>query len=421
MSIDEAFIDAVIAELRNAAEFLLEGDSGGSPRSLEPLRTVGGALEAADYVTGCVPALLERAPRRQSRASIASFEVHRTRRSARGRVPRAASGWSRTGTQSIAPKYLEESVPRLSADRESLRWLVWVLDLVDDAVREFAVRVSNRHEELLSIGGTSHWEELELERFDGLVLRFDMARLQLERARARIRASFPGVLRPSSRPPRPFPVDPNWRALGVRVTHWQQPERQIGGWLKRLIEQPIEQAELPFLYERWCGLQLVESLVSFGFEVEERESVVWRMFLGGEIGFQRGGHGLALWIEPIIGEGFHRCGLAVNGGGTRSPDFVLVDARAGGSRWATLDATLSTNAAALTQKGRYRRDLMARERIVVAGVSTLVRPEAAWAICPSPGPNQLFDLDGSLGAVSLRPGPNCGARLDEWVGWWLRR
>jgi hypothetical protein len=228
---------------------------------------------------------------------------------------------------------------------------------------------------------------------------------------------------PSGQPPRPFPSTPAFTSLRRLLDELRHPEDSLPWLLRELLRPGPGAVEVPFLYQRWCGVKIVEMLWEMGWE--SGSDPVPALFLGGCIRFAKGPAGeatggarceISLWCEPHLTlPGRHASGLH-SIAKEASPDFVFVTPGPNGVDAFVLDPTMSTERAAMQEKSRYLSDLAFDGLHMVAGVPVLHQPRRAWAAAPIRASRcELHDLEGRSGTVPLHPLEGAGRALRGWL------
>jgi len=180
------------------------------------------------------------------------------------------------------------------------------------------------------------------------------------------------------------------------------------------LTEPFDAADVGYLYQRWCGLQLLLSFERQGWQV--LDDPVGALFLGGTIQLRSGGTRAQLWVESRIGsKREHASGVTVRGAMEQSPDFMLLVPGPGGADLFVLDPTLSRNPEVYETKSKYLQTLLIRH--VVAGRSCFRGPVRSWAAIPEirDSCRLLGALDGTTGFVPLHPLAQTHSGLDAWV------
>jgi hypothetical protein len=188
--------------------------------------------------------------------------------------------------------------------------------------------------------------------------------------------------------------------------------------LSQLLTEPIPLADVPFLYQRWCGLQLLRAFERQGWT--RRGELVGPLFLGGRVGLtQASGADVNVWIEPRVSQATMQVtGWGVGHGKAElTPDFLITCGAAGWRDAFVLDATLSRSDDVLASKSKYRTGIVGLDTQFVAGVPVQRRPLRSWAVAPLNGALcRLSDPEGHTGGIPLHPGNLDFRALDAWVG-----
>ncbi|PIE24094.1 MAG: hypothetical protein CSA62_04625 [Planctomycetota bacterium] len=268
--------------------------------------------------------------------------------------------------------------------------------------------------------------EIEIhERLRALEEQFETAERTLVRTRTLALRSSPTRITSSPRRPVPYPGGTAWMRLGQLSARILNPAAELPDTLHALIDGHTEIAELPFLYQRWCGLQAVEALSRLGWKA--RRDPVPALFLGGKIEFLPpgdagfNGEHLTLWVEPRIPptsseETPHESGLSCSGSHALRPDYLFVSEDSHGAEAYILDPTFTTVAPEAEEKGKYRSRLSFRQPHMLAGVPTRKPPRRSWAAQPlHRSGNMLLDPEAKLGIVPMHPIQRDWTGLEHWL------
>ncbi len=406
----DEMVAAMVLDLRRQAAFLLErGREEGVSRALRdfapaPLTSIAGALHAADVLARSTPKLLA-----ESMESVLSTErMERTQRPARAHLSRAPWAFERSDDGDWTPRYWLRPAVVETTSPDALRWLVFIVERVASELQELRERFATQLDELRSVrqGLQSSWSDDELARLDETAQRLDAATERLDRARRVIELRAGGPVFPRERIPRPFPRGATWQRLRRLVRHWLDPALSLESHLDRTLSSPVDIADLPFLYERWCALQLLAALADLGWTPDSDSQAVWAVFLGGRVELSGSGSTeVELWIEPRIGPNLHPCGLRTTERSEQTPDLVLNVTTHDSVESIVLDPTLALAPDHLETKGRYARTLVRAEPRHIAGVPVIKHPRRAWAIAPLDTHScRLFGVTETVGVIPLRPG-----------------
>lgn len=219
--------------------------------------------------------------------------------------------------------------------------------------------------------------------------------------------------------PYPFPRGAAWsscRRLAERILN---PRVDLPSWVGELLATPIAVADVPFLYQRWCGLQILNAARRAGWDAIG--DVIGALFLGGVIQVVcEHGH-WELWVEPRLGrEQSERVGWSSDQRGAElTPDFLLVSGVPGNRAGFVLDATLSTKSDVHLEKAKYLESLVGTDALSVAGINVPIRrrPERSWAMAPIDTlACRLGDPFGKTGVIPMSPASGDFRSLDAWMG-----
>jgi len=318
---------------------------------------------------------------------------------------------------SLLPKEWLRPEPILEADLRPLGFLLYLLETTDQNVADAETRTAKYLEDALPArdvaSGFARAEAAALVELRASIrcARSDLARsTHLVKARAGYRLNATPLF------PKPYPRLPVWSRLRRLAAQILDPRGALPSSVRHLLALPIHVADVPFLYQRWCGVQLLAALESLGWTVmRERVSP---LFLGGPIPLKKDGITIVLWVEPrLTSRGSHPSALYSVRDPEASPDFVLVTPGPGGSDAYVLDPTTSSDPAVRASKSRYLANLAFDELHLVAGNPVLHSPLRAWAAAPI-GSRQcvLGSADGRSGTIPMHPVGFDAAPLQSWLG-----
>ena len=421
--------EGILDDLRSFAEELLErglaapgaamAGSGGS-------RTLTAILRAAETFERLLPGLLEDLELREDASRTL---VHAARSPVRAQLSRRPGDYEMRDGR-LLPRVWVREVPVLLPDVEPLRWALHVRDRIASDLAVAATRYEKWIDEAsVNRRGESEYARLEAEELAAIAQRILARRESLERARGPLRRGAGRPITPRASIPATLPSAASWTGLRRLAMVVMQPAQLIGAHLAELLRSPVETADLPFLYQRWCGVKIIQTLESLGWRRET--DAVGPLFLGGRVEFMRDGVPLDLWVEPRIGGAVdHPCGLRT-AHAEATPDYILrtpgrspLGGRAQaanpdrGHDYFVLDPTLSTNATILSGKGKYLTQLTTTESRLIAGTPTYIGPLRAWAAAPLDSPSaELFPARvlGTLGAVPMNPAAWNPRPLTAWL------
>jgi hypothetical protein len=208
-------------------------------------------------------------------------------------------------------------------------------------------------------------------------------------------------LLPMPTPPLPYPRTRNWQRLRQYARHLQQPEEGLPSFLHRVLNETVEVADTPYLYQRWCGVNLLQGLVQLGWQYED--DPLGALFLGGKIRLFKHAIQITLWVEPrFVRHEIHPSGFQCRQVLETHPDYMLVTPGPHGVDAFILDPTLTADIEIRRSKGRYLDTLETQASI--AGVPVSRNPLRAWSAAPIHRPNcELDDPYGYTGTIPMHP------------------
>lgn len=414
--IGRAFIEAIVVDLRAFAAPLLE--SGLAPRRAG-VREGGGASlsllhESVERLCGALPRLLDEAAndnRLSRRFTHRAAPIPR-----RARASRAP--WDHQWHEGrLLPSHWVTVDPLPVPDPDAVGYLRFLVESLGEQLDRAEQRLGKHLEDARSArSDASIWARDEKEQIVAMEARIRGSHAALARAGRRLRTLGGPPVGARAREPRPYPLTRTWRALRDLAARILDPSLGLPQWLGAMLVPGLPSPELSFLYQRWCGVQVLRSLERAGFRL--RSDPIGALFLGGlpvELSDDRRNE-ITLWCEPrfIPGE-THPSGLAP-ARGEQSPDYVLTCRGERGIDASILDATLSTDDDRLEKKGEYRSSLHFEARRLVAGVPTTAHPRRSWAIAPIDQDRcRLGDPEGRRGVVPCLPNRDRSG-LDAWIG-----
>jgi hypothetical protein len=298
-----------------------------------------------------------------------------------------------------------------------LRWLMYVIELLQSELRLHASRF-RKQVEMAGVAreGESVYAVLDRHQLERMLSEVRRSEIQIQQSLQLLLMRGGRRLSPCPHPPSPFPRSHSWLDFRRLANFLSRPDKAMTPWLSELLATPVPLADAPFLYQRWCGLQLILSCKRLGWEVSGE--IKGALFLGGAVEIRRGTKMVMLWIEPRISAlTAYRTGWScVEKEEELTPDFLLVCGQNGNRDAFILDATLSMISDTIATKGKYRNRLQGIDRVIVAGVPVLRRPLRSWAIAPfSSRYCRLGDTEGWTGMIPLRVEENDRSALDAWM------
>ena len=314
----------------------------------------------------------------------------------------------------IVPVAWRNTIPSGAPAVAPLRWLLDIIDRQTNAIVKTKVRLEKQIEEAWHARkGTSKYALDDANALKAAIIPVVSALKSLETARNKV-VSFSGIhLTPSSRIPNPFPTSPVWRAFAMEVRTLLSPEDALPDFVGELLSDPIAAADVPYLYQRWVGLKIVEAFKNLQWKVPENAAGV--LFLGGEAIFRCHGVELSLWVEPRLEPNKnHPSGFNAVSTTEKAPDFLITTPGYLGDDAFVLDATLSTYDEILYSKGKYLESVMGDSPLLIGGAGLPRFPLRSWAV--SPVREMLcYDVVGKLGAIPAHPILGDFEHLQKWI------
>lgn len=412
-----AWLPKVVADLRAVSADLLEP---GLAKAM-PLGALGGhgpllrgVLAATETFVALVPRLLEEVDLTFDVAS-GGWRAVRVPRGARpSTAPYDFALHDGIATPLRWLRFDEGERPNEAA----LRWVLHVAVHLGQELQTHATRLESQLQEALLVrAGESEHAMQDAETLRGLTAGVRQRTVAVRLAESQIRVAVGRRIAPSDRPPSPYPQQPAWSRLKRVARELLNPETMLSTVLNQLLTEPIPVADVPFLYQRWCGLELLHAFERQGWT--RRGDLVGPLFLGGRVEFVRSDAAdLVVWIDPRVSEATMQVtGWGVGRGKPElTPDFLVTCGAAGMRDAFVLDATMSRSDDVLASKSKYRLGIVGMDSQFVAGVPVQRRPLRSWAVAPLSDPFcRLSDPEGRTGCIPLRPGHTDLRALDAWV------
>jgi hypothetical protein len=411
------WLPTVVADLREVSADLLE--PGLAPSA--PFGAMGGhgpllrsLLMAADAFTALTPRLLTEL---DFTADGSSGEWRPTMVPHGARPSTAPHDYVLSDGVALPLRWLRFDAEQ-RPDASALRWALYLCEQLRQQLHAHSLRLGRQLEEALLVrSGESTWATQDSQTLRALAQDVQQRLASMRQAEADIRVVAGRQIYGSDRAPVPYPQQPAWSRLKRLARELLNPEAMLGTMLNDLLAEPIAVADVPFLYQRWCGLHLVQAFERLGWK--RLGDLTGALFLGGRVELLAvGAAQLTIWIEPRIS----RATMPLTGWGCAAkgdeltPDFLITCGEAGMRDAFVLDATLSTSDDVLNSKSKYRFDIVGVDTLLVAGVPVARRPLRSWAISPLDSTLcRLNDPEGRTGGVPLHPGRRDLRALDSWV------
>ena len=414
-----AFLYNLIEDLRAFATDMLETGLAPSARlDLGDVRapSVAGLLSVVSNLSALVPVLLDELEESEAPDRVTMRYGHRP---VRGRPSRHPADYQRSMRQEMVPTRWVSTVPVLEPDRPALAWLYHLVAVQQELLDSVRERTHKQIEEArIARRGTSLWALADEQDLSSLQERLDQAHLRLRRAATLVRRAAGGPLRPTERLPAAYPRTPAWVRLRQMARDLTEPERALPNQLRAMLDAQ-ETADVPYLYQRWCGVKLLQAFEELGWRITG--DPVGPLLLGGCIRLAREGEPheelLEIWVEArLTPDRDHPSGFCCAGEGEVTPDFLVI--AKGPSRYDAfvLDATMTGDQEVILNKGKYLSQLRSAQPGYAAGLEVYYRPRRSWAAAPIHGGlSRIFDLTAGWGVIPMNPGRYRRAPLRAWV------
>ncbi len=408
-----ALLESMLDELREFAVELL--DPGLAPSVRRMKSAVPGSLamllDGTEILTSLVPRLLADL---EDGPDVAFEDERPASTPLRATWSHRASDWE-AARGTLLPRRFTALVSVARPDVRPISWLLHVLEVQSAELLRQGERLRRRAAEAQEVrAGSSVFARSEAETLRSLVASVEDASAALCRAVRIVEEEGDFRLSPSPRLPRPFPRSASWASLRRIAEPILRPTSGLPAFVQGVLRDSSAGADAPFLYQRWCGVKLVETFRRLGFAVVDDPA--GPLFLGGRIRFKRDGLEIVLWCEPrLLATDDHPSGFAAMRG-EATPDYLLVVPGPAGEDGFVLDPTIDVDPEARNAKARYLRSLVARRRRFVAGIPTTRPVLRSWAAAPLGGNHcDLGSPDGARGTIPMLPGNFEPAPLEQWI------
>lgn len=416
------WVSRVLADLRAFAADLLEAGIAPSARAVasgDPASPLSATLDGVDLVCRRLPDLL---------AEIDGDDSFQLPEMVSSPTPRQAfrtlrpADYALHGDRLLPRRWLRPEVaPELRI--EPLRWLIHFIDSLQQQLGRYHARLEKAG--FAREGQTAYAQE-EMKRLTSIGKSVENARHRLDQCLATLYQRAGRTVTGNPRLPHPFPRSAAWQGLRGEIRHRSQAiAQQAAEWLQDADDASLTTAELPYLYQRWCGLQIVRAAARLGWHTDD--DAAGALLLGGVIGLGNGTSRLELWIEPrLAAQQAERIGWRSSALGEElTPDFLFVCGPTGARDAFVLDATLSRGkdqrddrAQVARDKGRYRELLAGMDPVSIAGVLAVRKPLRAWAMAPIRSRSCILgeDREGRTGIIPMDAHTDDFSGLDAWLG-----
>ncbi|OUD15265.1 hypothetical protein [Thioflexithrix psekupsensis] len=410
-----AFLKQLIDDLKAfSSELLAPGLQSGQTlvgNTASTVASTSALFQAIDWLTGLVPKLLQEW--QQDQGGFAA-EQYASPVPKQGKFSHRPMDYQQDTTRRLLPVRWQRPLARDHGHLQPLRWLLHLLELQDNSLQQVIAQMSKYIEDSLLLQN-SHSDYAQHDRNTLLAMRGRLynAQAKLNHARLLLVRGAKVRLLPTPAPPLPFPRTRNWQRLRQYARYLQQPEEGLPSFLHRVLNDTVEVADTPYLYQRWCGLHILKCLAHIGWY--SKDDPLGALFLGGKVQFVKRNVKMTLWIEPrFVRHESHPSGFQCREVLETHPDYMLVTPGPHGVDAFILDPTLTADVEIRRSKGRYLDTLETQASI--AGVPVSRTPLRAWSAAPIHRPHcELDDPNGYTGTIPMHPLDWTPAPLLAWL------
>ncbi|HEX4510503.1 MAG TPA: hypothetical protein VH328_10500 [Burkholderiaceae bacterium] len=420
---EASLVELMLAELRDVSDDLAAAGRTSArlvARQFGRSSSLRACLESSRRLSELVPRLLAETPATLDRRLSEVVETRTPRRAWASRHPRdfvatahgivPARWWTELSGMAVSLSHLSRVVDALDAQASRLR-------MAQARLRKFVQDAAQ------SLAGHSGYATADLASLRDLLETVDATLAVLLRARERVARRLPARRGYALRPERTWPSTPAWTTLRRMLKDVHLSSDSAQHLAAETLARPVAMADLPFLYQRWVALQVLNVFVARHWRLDaDPTGALW---LGGRIVLADGqGAQVDMWIEPRLlplGNAHrHPSGMASGLRGIeQTPDIVLLLRTAvGAEEGYVLDATLSSDGDVLGGKAKYLESIQLSAPRRITGVMLPRAPLRSWAVAPLRGAQcRPFDPHGHSGVIPLRPGeggPDLGG-LRDWL------
>jgi hypothetical protein len=370
-------------------------------------------LKSIDFLTCLIPQLVSEL---QTIDATRKVTIHYTPVPRRATFSRHASDYQLDVAKRLLPAHWVSILPAAELDVRPLRWLVHLLDLQQTALEKVHTRtIKYIDNSLLTQQGGSNYARNDRATLLNMRSLLDEAYAKLEHARATLLRKVHVKLVPYSALPYPYPRSSAWIRLRRFAQQLIQPKEYLPGFLHNLLHGTVEIADTPYLYQRWCGIKLLEAFESLGWGCVNDPTGA--LFLGGELRLYKAEVELSIWIEPRLSRRkVHPSGFICKEVTETHPDYLIVTPGPSGIDAFILDPTTTADSEIRQSKAKYLITIEAIAMASVAGIPVVRNPLRAWSAAPLHTPHcELEDSDGRTGTIPMHPLDWTNQPILEWV------
>jgi len=426
----EDLASAIRAELHSACSHLLdpgieraarlEASQRSAPLPAGPL---GQVLSVARALQRTVPAALGTAEFDPT-AALEELTYKRHAKAARpslsARDYAVCEGAGAGGaSRRLVPLSWRSREPRIEHSPELLGWLQGGLDELLSRLEEHLRLLQGQLSESRAFRSGSRFGDEDVAQLQGRQTQL-LGAIESSRALRRAVAGALGrEVRPRAQAPRPFPRLPAWARVRRAITELRNPGSALPSIAAGMLAE--EGLDLPFLYQRWCGWKLIETLRELG-HIPESDPIS-ALLLSGLVSFRTVDQGsgsltLSVLVDPRLAPGKEALLGLRSPRAEVTPDLLIVARHDSHVRAFVLDPTLTRDKHAIAErKGKYLSTIECGQA-TVAGVRVLRGVDRSWAAAPLDDQVNYVhagDWRGTRGVVPMNPLDWKVGPLKSWI------
>lgn len=410
------FIQQLVDDLKEFSSELLSPGLHATQQVSTSIGTVSSTaalLKSIDLLTTLIPKLVA-----EMEASDATHKVmlHYTPVPKRATFSHRPSDYQQDTTKRLLPAHWLSVLPLPELDNRPLRWLLYLLDIQENALAKIENRTTKYIDNsLLTQQGDSSYAQNDRTTLLSMRNRLYEAQAKLEHARSLLFRTVQVRLVPSPTLPDPYPRSPAWTRLRRYAQQLLNPNDYLPSFLHSLLNGTLEIADTPYLYQRWCGIKLLAAFEALGWIWYD--DPVGALFLGGEVTLRKADIEIDLWIEPRFSKyKNHPSGFRCQENLESHPDYLIVTPGPHGVDAFILDPTTTADMEIRRLKAKYLTAIETTTMSLVAGVPVVRNPLRAWSAAPlHVGYCELGDIDGQTGTIPMHPLDWSIEPLKDWL------
>lgn len=411
------FIQKLVDDIKEfSAELLLPGLHANQQvsSSVNTVANTNALLKSIDFLTALIPQLVLEL---QMTDTTHKVMIHYTSVPKQATFSRRPSDYQQEETSKrLLPAHWLTVLPVPEIDVRPLRWLVHLLDLQQKALKKVQLRTTKYIDDsLLTQQGESSYARHDRATLLAMRTRLGEAEAKLEQARSSLLRSVQFRIVPSKTLPYPYPRSKAWQRLRRFAQQLIQPEEFLPNFLYNLFNGTVEIADTPYLYQRWCGIKLLNTFEKLGWF--RRENPSGALFLGGKIALYQADVQISIWIEPRFSRSkAHPSGFICREVTETHPDYMIITPGPSGIDAFILDPTTTSDQEVRQGKAKYLDTIEAIGMMSIAGIPTVKNPLRAWSAAPIHKPHcELDDSEGRTGTIPMHPLDWTDQPLTEWL------